>query len=102
MIHLTTYEPGAQPPAAKFPLGRTVATPCTLAKVPADEMQSALRRHHIGDWGDLDEHDRQENERSLREGGRLLSVFCTKAGVKFYIITEHDRTVTTVMLPDEY
>ena len=46
--------------------------------------------------------DREENERSLREGCRLMSVYRTTACVKFYIITEHDRSVTTVLLPDEY
>jgi hypothetical protein len=102
MIDLTAYESGAQPPAEKFPLGRVVATPGVLAKVPNDEIQSALSRHHHGDWGDVDEDDRQENERSLVEGDRLLSVFRSKAGVKFYIVTEHDRCVTTVLLPDEY
>ena len=73
-----------------------------LAAVPAEEMQAALRRHHSGDWGDLCDADRQENERSLAEGLRLLSVFRTTAGVKFYIITEHDRSATTVLLPEEY
>lgn len=103
MIHLTAYEPGAaQPPPEKFPLGRTVATPGALAAIPNDELQAALRRHHTGDWGDLDEHDRQENERSLREGFRLFSVYRTKDGVKFYIVTEQDRSATTVLLPDEY
>ena len=102
MIHPTTDEPGAQPSAGKFPLGRTVTTPGALANVPEEEKQSALHRHHIGDWGELDENDRQENERSLRESGRLFSVFRTKTGMKFYIITEHDRSTTTVLLPDEY
>ncbi len=59
-------------------------------------------RHHSGDWGDVCEEDQQENERSLHAGSRLLSVFRTKAGVKFYIITEHDRSVTTVLLPEGY
>jgi len=103
MIHLTAYEPGAaQPPPEKFPLGRIVATPAALAAIPDDEIQAALRRHHAGDWGDIGEHDRQENERSLREGFRRLSVYCTKAGVKFYIITEDDRSHTSILLPDEY
>ena len=103
MIHLAAYEPGAPlPPERKFPLGRTVTTPGALADVPAEEMQAALFRHHHGDWGDVGDDDRQENERSLRDGCRLFSVFHTKAGVKFYVITEHDRSATTVLLPDEY
>ena len=103
MIHLTAYETDAPlPPEGKFPLGCTVTTPGALADVPPEEMQTALYRHHHGDWGDVGEDDRLENERSLREGFRLLSVFHTKAGVKFYVITEHDRSATTVLLPEEY
>ena len=102
MIHLTTYEPGAQPPAEKFPLGRVVVTPGVLAKVPDAEIQSALSRHHRGDWGEVCKADWQENESSLAEGDRLLSAYRTKAGVKFYIVTEHDRSATTVLLPEEY
>ena len=103
MIHPIAYEPhSAEPPPGKFPLGRIVTTPGALAIIPNEEMQSTLRRHHSGDWGELDEHDRQENERALREGSRLFSVYRTEAGVKFYIVTEHDRSVTTVLLPEEY
>jgi hypothetical protein len=86
----------------KFPLGSTVATPGALAKVPTEEIQTALIRHLHGDWGDLSDDDRLENERSLREGLRLISVFHTNAGVRFYIITEHDRSTTTILLPEEY
>lgn len=89
-------------PPGKFPLGRIVATSGALAAVPPEEMQSALRRHHSGDWGELCEADRHENERSLSDGCRLMSVYHTKAGVKFYIITEGDRATTTALLPDEY
>ena len=103
MIHPTAYESGAAtPPPEKFPLGQIVATPGALANVDHDALQAALRRHQTGDWGDLDEDDRQENERGLREGCRLMSVYRTTACVKFYIITEYDRSVTTVLLPDEY
>ena len=103
MIHLTAYETAAPlPPEGKFPLGHTVTTPGALAQVPVEEMQAAMFRHHHGDWGDVSEDDRLENERSLRDGFRLFSVFHTKVGVKFYIITEHDRSVTTVLLPSEY
>lgn len=103
MIHLNAYETGSSfPPEGKFRLGHTVTTPGALAAVPAEEMQAALVRHHHGDRGDVCEDDRQENQRSLREGDRLLSVFHTEAGVKFYIITEHDRSATTVLLPEEH
>lgn len=104
MIHHITDEPAGAPTstAGKFPLGRIVATPGALATVPNDELQAALRRHNNGDWGDLCEDDRRENERSLTDRCRLMSVYHTKAGVKFYIITENDRSATTALLPDEY
>ena len=86
----------------KFPLGVLYTTPGAQAEVPVDEMVAALRRHIAGDWGDIDEHDREENELSLREGFRLFSVYHTTAGEKFWIVTEADRSCTTVLLPEEY
>jgi hypothetical protein len=101
MIHSVSDEPARQP-EGKFPLGRVVATPGALSAIPNEEIQTALCRHHSGDWGELDEHDRDENERSLRDGSRLFSQYRTKAGEKFWIITEHDRSATTVLMPNEY
>lgn len=88
--------------AAKFPLGRLVATPNALEHIPNPDILAALQRHLTGDWGDMDEHDRQENEFSLKEGFRLLSVYRSARGVKFWIITEADRSATTVLLPEDY
>lgn len=87
---------------AKFCIGRLLSTPGALEQVPHDDMLAALSRHIRGDWGDVDEHDRNENELSLQEGFRLLSVYHTQARVKFWIITEADRSATTVLLPEEY
>ena len=86
----------------RFPMGRLVATPNALAHIAHDDILRALRRHAIGDWGDLDEDDRRENEDSLVHGRRLLSVYYGAAGTRFYIITEACRTVTTVLLPEDY
>ena len=61
-----------------------------------------LVRHIAGDWGDVDEQDRSENELSLTHGFRLLSAYTLKTGTKIWIITEADRSVTTVLLPEEY
>ena len=61
-----------------------------------------LVRHIAGDWGDVDEHDRRENELSLIHGFRLLSAYTLYSGTKIWIITEADRSVTTVLLPEEY
>jgi len=103
MIHSVTDESGSpECSAVKFPLGFVVATQGAIAELPTEEMRTALSRHHHGDWGEVCEEDRQENERSLREHSRLLSVFRTRSGVRFYIITEHDRSVTTILLPNEY
>ena len=88
--------------AAKFPLGRLVATPNALEHIPNPDIMTALLRHLTGDGGDVDEHDREENELSLKEGFRLLSVYRSAAGVKFWIITEADRSRTTVLLPEDY
>jgi hypothetical protein len=87
---------------SKFPPGKIVFTPGAIANVPEPEMFKGLVRHLSGDWGELDEHDRRENEISLIEGFRLLSRYVTPTGTAFWIITEHDRSVTTILLPDEY
>ena len=85
-----------------FPLGRMLMTPGAQAQVPSSELVRALRRHARGDWGELDHEDREANDRALKEGTRLLSAYHTDAGVKFWIITEADRSATTVLLPEEY
>jgi len=61
-----------------------------------------LVRHIAGDWGDVDEHDRRENELSLIHGLRLLSAYTLSSGTKIWVITEADRSATTVLLPEEY
>lgn len=61
-----------------------------------------LVRHIAGDWGEVDEQDRRENELSLIHGFRLLSAYTLNSGTKIWIITEADRSVTTVLLPEEY
>lgn len=85
-----------------FPLGRILATPGAVEAVPQAELLAAIARHASGDWGDVDEDDRNANDAALRDGARLLSAYRTEAGVKFWIITEADRSTTTVLLPEEY
>ena len=89
-------------PTAKFSLGQTVATANALSVIPDDEILLALSRHVQGDWGKLDKEDLDENERALKNGGRLLSRYVTNAKIVFWIITEHDRSVTTILLPEDY
>ncbi len=87
-----------------FPLGQVMATPGALAafEEAGEDPATYLARHNAGDWGDLDDHDRQENEFSLGRGLRLWSAYILSTGVKFWIITEADRSATTVLLPSEY
>ena len=88
----------------RFPLGRIVATRGALRALQEAEQSPAefLDRHVSGDWGDLDDEDKQENEFSVRNGFRILSVYTTSAGDRLYVITEADRSVTTILRPDEY
>ena len=89
---------------ARFPPGQIVATPGALeALVEAGENPATiLSRHLTGDWGELDEHDRRENELSLVHGFRLLSAYTLIDGTKLWVITEADRSATTILLPSEY
>jgi hypothetical protein len=76
--------------------------PGVLETIPAPECIVAITRHAAGDWGECDPEDWQENEHALKEGFRLLSVYRSSRGVKFWIITEADRSLTTVLLPEDY
>ena len=88
---------------ALFPLGQIVLTPAAITLMQAHAMDpSDLLDHHVtGDWGDLCEDDRAENERALREGGRLFSAYGT-AECRLWVITEADRSVTTILRPEDY
>lgn len=87
--------------AAKFDLGRLVATPNALAQVSHEEILASLSRHVRGDWGDCCPDDKAANDAALTDGTRLFSVYHTNQ-TKFWIITEWDRSVTTVLLPEDY
>jgi hypothetical protein len=88
----------------RFQLGQVVATPGALQALEeaGQEPVEFLRRHQSGDWGELGKEDRRENELSLKEGFRLMSAYRTRRGVRLWIITEADRSATTILLPDEY
>ena len=86
----------------KFPLGQTVITRTAMDTLTQEDVMKALARHAAGDWGDVCEEDFRENEQSLDQGFRLFSVYHAKDGTKFYIITEADRSATTVLLPEDY
>ena len=98
-------EDATPPPSNRpglFPLGGIFATPGALEKISPEDRINALARHARGDWGDTCPEDWAENELSLKEGFRLFSVYHTESKLKFWIITEADRSVTTILLPDEY
>ena len=90
------------PPVARFRLGRLVSTPNALNKLSHDDILTAVWRHQAGDWGCVDDEDRRANDRALIEGTRLLSVYESANGVKFWLITEADRSVTTILMPEDY
>lgn len=89
---------------ARFPLGRVVATPGALAALESANQTPLqfIARHAAGDWGEVDEHDHRENERSLKSGCRLLSAYRLRDNTKIWVITEADRSATTLLLPEEY
>jgi hypothetical protein len=86
-----------------LPLGRLVATPGALEVLSeaGEDPLVYLSRHASGDWGNLDEHDRRENGRSLRHGWRILSSYSVGRET-IWIITAADRSVTSILLPEEY
>lgn len=91
-------------PRPKFALGQLVMTrgAAIAFRQTGQEWSPFLLRHVHGDWGELDEHDVQENEYSLQHGLRLLSKYMLLDGTIFWIITEADRSATTFLLPEEY
>lgn len=96
--------PDHSSPASCVPLkiGRLVATPNALEHVPNSELLAALKRHVAHDWGEVGSEDQRANDEACRCGFRVLSVYRTTAGVRFWIITEADRSSTCVLLPKDY
>ena len=89
-------------PIAVFRLGRIVATPNALQNLLQEDIHTGLQRHQAGDWGELDNADREANDRALIDGTRILSAYRAAKGTRFWIITEADRSATTVLLPEDY
>ncbi len=92
------------PPEPRFSLGLVVATPGALAALEeaGDDSFYYLARHVMGNWGEVCEEDGEANDRALSEGTRILSAFRTSRGVRLWIVTEADRSATTLLLPEEY
>lgn len=95
---LSTFSP------PRFAHGRLLMTPgvrVLMTQIRLDVLPY-LHRHLQGDWGDLCDADRRANDAALRNGDRLLSSYAVSPTQKLWIITEYDRSVTTLLLPDEY
>jgi hypothetical protein len=87
--------------AARFPLGQVVITANASLRLSTEEVMTALSRHASGDWGDLYPEDALANDQALHDGDRLLSAYGQGEG-RFWIISEADRAVTTVLLPEDH
>ncbi len=87
---------------SKFKLGRVLITPAAQSKLDNQDVMKALSRHIAGDWGDCCPEDWESNQLALQEEERLFSVYHDKNAVKFWVITEWNRWVTTVLLPENY
>ena len=93
--------PGDRIAGARFPLGQLVITPAAAGRLTPEEIADGISRHARGDWGDLSPGDTAENELSLREGFRLLSAH-GRGDRCFWVVTEADRSATTVLLSEDY
>ena len=93
-----------QQPKPRFALGQTVATPGAIEALARTGQDPAefLTRHVTGDWGLLEDEDRQENEFSVERGFRILSVYKLLDETRIWVISEADRSATTILLPQEY
>ena len=88
----------------RFPLGQTVATPGAIEAMEAAGQNplELFQRHQRGDWGEVCPEDAAENELSVNDGYRLMSVYKLTTGVTIWLITEADRSVSTLLLPEDY
>lgn len=85
-----------------FQLGQLVITPRALDLLDARSLADALARYCKGDWGDLCAFDKRSNDEAVENGTRILAAYSDTAWHKFWIITEWDRSYTTILLPEEY
>lgn len=95
-----------QPAKPLFSLGHTVATANATAALaqrgPEGLIGTVLARHVLGDWGDVPQGDAQANDQALKDGNRLMSVYTVDETLTLWVITEADRSVTTLLLPEDY
>jgi hypothetical protein len=91
-------------PMAKFALGQIYITPGADQAIEesGETPRTFLCRHQTGDWGDLGQEDQEANDRAVAGKERIFSAYHTERGVKIWVITEWDRSITTILLPQEY
>ncbi len=96
--------PSTRHAGPRFKLGRIFATPAALEVIAGARVSiiDLLIRHMRGDWGDLSESDRQQNDLSVDAGLRVLSSYILPDGQTVWVITEADRSATTFLLPGDY
>lgn len=87
---------------AVLPLGMVVITPGAAEVITAEDCRKILGCHRRGVWGDLDPEDREANDAAVLYGNRVLSAWVVGDGVRVWVITEADRSSTTILLPEEY
>ena len=101
-MSLSDYEDKPAKSNLPLPLGRTVITANAQSVLTDSDISGALTRHQSGDWGELCEEDRMVNKEALKSGERIMSVYTSSNGKKFWVITEADRSCTTVLMPEDY
>jgi hypothetical protein len=87
--------------AVRFPLGQLAITANASLRLSTEEVMTAISRHASGNWGDLCPEDTLANDQAVHDGGRLFSAY-GQGEERFWVITEADRSITTVLLPDDY
>lgn len=85
-----------------FSLGRLLITSNAANQLHMDDVAAGLKRHALGDWGDLCAEDKAANDMAILEGSRILSAYSDRGDTVFWVITEADRSCTTVLLPADY
>ncbi len=90
------------PSAARFPMGQLVVTHEAARELSPDDVLKALVRHIDGDWGNVPPEDWEQNDEAVDSGSRLFSSYKTQTGTTFWIVTEPDRSATTILLPLNY
>jgi len=88
----------------KFSLGKLVITPGAKEALEESDEDAMffITRHATGDWGVVREEDQRRNDEAVREGERILSAYVLLSDVRIWVITEWDRSVTTILLPEDY